>query len=185
MHHNQIYQKVFSVCSYNVIQAAYKNSVYYLAGSNDITDYVKRIESDHSKVNETIIEKGLKRFLNDHPELNVLNVPMFDFYLLDDPTTSAQFVSLVCKDVFHYNEKQCEEVINALNTVGEYRIGTYTDEMCITFACMVQNGNIQLKQNLGFDKIKVSHPNSDLNQNQAAILKLESLIRRDFPEDDN
>lgn len=179
MNNSDITHHVFTVRSFSVVKAAYKDSVYYLAGGNDITDYIKKIEREFNKVDAKVLEKGLLKFLSEHPEHNVLKVPMFDFVLYDDPKTSAQFVSLVCEDVFHYTPSQCDEVIFALNTKGHYVIGTYTDEMCITFGCMIANGNEQLKQNLGYDKI----PSTSVSDYRQAIYTLEELIRRDFPED--
>lgn len=179
MNNSEITHHVFTVRSFSVVKAAYKDSVYYLAGGNDITDYIKPLEREFNKVDVNILEKGLAKFLRDHPEHNVLKVPMFDLVLYDDPKTSAQFVNLVCEDVFHFSPEKCEEVVYSLNTNGHYVIGTYTDEMCITFGCMIANGNEQLKQNLGWDKV----PSSSVSEYRAAIFTLESLIRRDFPED--
>lgn len=178
---NSIEQQVFSLQQFSVVKAAYKESVYYLAGGNDITSYINKLQTEYNKVDKNILERGLSQFLKEHPEKNLLSVPMFDFVLLDDPHTSAEFVECLCNEVFHMDPMQSFEVVMALNSDAHaYHIGTFTDEMCITFGSMIDNGNIQLSQNLKYDKIPVKMDNKN---HDAALTALETLIRKDYPED--
>ena len=176
-----IEQQVFSLQQFSVVKASYKNSVYYVAGFNDITDYVLKLQPEHSKVDNKVLSKSLALFLSEHPEKNKLAVPMFDFILLDDPQTSAEYVECVCSEVFHMSSDECLDVIHALNSKSAaYHVGTFTDEMCITFSAMIDNGNEQLRQNLKYDKIPVQGNGKDYD---AALEALETLIRGDYPDD--
>lgn len=176
-----IEQQVFSLQQFSVVKATYKDSVYYLAGSNNITPYIMKLQSEHSKVGNLELQVGLSEFLKDNPEKNLLSVPMFDFVLLDDPTTSAEFVECVCSEVFHMDYSQAWRVIEALNSPAHsYKMGTFTDEMCITFAYMIDNGNAQLRQNLKYDKIPAEQNGKNYD---SAMLALEGLIRSDYPGD--
>ncbi|AFA44427.1 hypothetical protein [Klebsiella phage phiKp_21] len=173
-------QQVFSLKQFSVVKASYKDSVYYIAGDNDITPYVKNIQSDHSKVDNSVLLNGLNKFLEEHPEKNKLQVPMFDFVLLDDNKTSAQFVAMICYEIFNMTEEEALDVINSCNSDAHmFKVGTYTDEMCITFAAMIDNANAQLKQYLKYDKI----PALNERHYDAALETLENLIRQDYPED--
>lgn len=177
----KIEQQVFSLNQFSVVKAAYRDSVYYIAGSNDITQYVTRIESDHNLVDVQTLAAGLQKFLEENPEKNPLAVPTFDFVLLDDPKTSAEFVEFLCDDVFHMSDTQCTDVILALNgPTHSYHVGSFSFEMCHTFGSMIDNGNTQLEQNLKYDIIPVHASNKTYD---AAIETLESLIRKDYPSD--
>ena len=176
-----IEQQVFSLQQFSVVKATYKDSVYYLAGSNDITPYVTKLQSEHSKVDNKVLKAGLELFWKEHPEKNQLDVPKFHFILLDDPTTHAEYVECVCSEVFHMDQDQAWEVIEALNSsVHSYHVGTFTDEMCITFAAMIDNGNEQLRQNLKYDKVPCQANGKDYD---SALEVLETLIRKDYPDD--
>lgn len=178
-----IEQQVFSLQQFSVVKAAYKNSVYYLAGGNDITPYINKLQTEYNKVDKSVLELGLSLFLKEHPEKNILYVPMFDFVLLDDPTTSAEFVECLCTEVFHLSREEAGQAVQCLNSSAHgnsYKVGTFTDEMCITFGSMIDNGNIQLRQNLKYDKI----PTKENGKTHTAALEtLESLIRNDYPGD--
>ena len=177
----KIDQQVFSLNQFSVVKAAYKESVYYLAGGNDITKYVRNITNDHDAVDSTVLQRGLNLFLEEHPEKNLLEVPMYSFWLLDDPKTAADFVELLCVDVFHMSDEQCTEVILSLNgSRHSYLVGNYTYEMCQTFASMIENGNIQLEQNLRYDMVPVQVNGKTYDD---AIETLELLIRKDYPQD--
>jgi hypothetical protein len=176
-----IEQQVFSLQQFSVVKATYKDSVYYLAGSNNITPYVTKLQSEHSKVDNKVLNAGLEQFLKEHPEKNLLAVPKFDFILLDDPTTHAEFVECVCNEVFHMTNEEAWDVIEALNSPARScHMGSFTDEMCITFAAMIDNGNEQLRQNLKYDKIPAQENGKDYD---AALAVLETLIRSDYPDD--
>ena len=63
-----IEQQVFSLQQFSVVKATYKDSVYYLAGSYNITPYVTKLQSEHSKVDNKVLNAGLELFLKEHPE---------------------------------------------------------------------------------------------------------------------
>lgn len=177
---NFVEQEMFSLHPFSVVKASYKNSVYYIAGAYDISMYVRSIQKEHALVDEKVLQRALNAFLDLNPECNLLDVPKFDFVLLDDPHTSAQFVAMFCMDVLRYDESKANEVINALNTVGYFKVGTYSDEMAMTLGHLLEAGNIQLKQNLGWDKIQQLDSEKDA---ASAMNTLENLIRRDYPAD--
>lgn len=177
-------QEVFSLDSYSVIVASYGESNYYIAGKHDITEYVKAaVDSigDSTKVNKNVLERGFDLFKRHNPNKVVLTVPQFDFVLLDDPTTSAEYVVEMVRDLFHFNATQAIAVVEGLNgPERSFCVGTFSEEMCITYGSMIDNGNSQLKQNLGYDWVPSSNkPNSY----EAAMQTLETLIRRDYPSD--
>lgn len=176
-------QEVFSLDSYSVIAASYGNSNYYIAGKHDITDYVKdATESlDTKTVNKQVLQLAFDLFKRLHPNKVVLTVPQFDFIIHDDPTTRADYVMELVMDLFHYTEDQAIAVVNELNgPTKTHFVGTFSEEMCITYGAMFENGNAQLKQNLGCDWV----PNVNRqNSYEAAMQTLEALIRRDYPSD--
>lgn len=177
-------QEVFSLDSYSVITATYGESNYYIAGKHDITEYVKAAVDSLggvSKVNKQILELGFDLFKRHNPNKVVLNVPQFDFIIHDDPTTSAAYVTELLMDLFHYTKEQVIEAVNELNgPTKSHFVGTFSEEMCITYGAMFENGNAQLNQNLGYDWVpNVNHQNSY----EAAMQTLEKLIRRDYPSD--
>lgn len=178
-----IEQQVFSLQQFSVVKASYKDSVYYLAGSNDITSYINKLQTEYNKVDKLVLERGLSQFLKEHPEKNILSVPMYDFVLLDDPTTSAEFVECLCTEVFHLSPNEAWRAVTELNSSAHgnsFKVGTFTNEMCITFGSMIDNGNHQLKQNLKYDIIPTKE---NSKTHTAALETLESLIRKDYPGD--
>lgn len=176
-------QEVFSLDSYSVVKAKYGESNYYVAGKHDITQYVQAAAGyqNQTTVNKSVLELGLQLFFRHNPQQNILTVPRFDFIIIDDDKTSAEFVLEMCMDLFHYSEKQALEVIKALNGKEHaYIIGSFSEEMCITYCAMFENANKQLSQNLGFDYVlSTDKPQSY----EAALQTLENLIRRDYPND--
>lgn len=175
---NDIQQEMFALHPFDVVKASYKDSVYYIAGAYDISEFVSPKINDYNAKEE--LQSALNRYLKKHPEHNVLNVPKFDVILLDDAYTSIQFVQMYCSDVLHFSDKRCREVVQALNTVGFYQIGTYSDEMAMTLGHLLEEANVQLSQNLGWDKIECDSTEEQYN---ASMQVLESLIRRDYPAD--
>lgn len=175
---NEIQQELFALHPYDVVKATYKDSVYYIAGAYNISAYVPPdIKEGHEKVE---LQASLDRFLRIHPECNELKVPKFDVVLLDDKFTSVQFVNMFCTDVLHFSPEECFDVVEALNSVGTYHVGTYSDEMAQTIGHLLEEANIQLKQNLGWDKIE-RDPAEEHYKNSMVVL--EKLIRRDYPAD--
>lgn len=176
-------QEVFSLESYSVIKAKYGESNYYIAGKHDITEYVKAVAHAQqvADINKAILERGLQLFFRNNPSKAVLNVKKFDLVLLDDKNTSAEYVIEMCMDLFSYSYEKALKVVTELNgPTHSHTVGSFTEEMCMTYCAMFENGNEQLKQNLGFDYV----PSSDKPESyEAAIQTLETLIRRDYPND--
>lgn len=176
-------QEVFSLDSYSVIKAQYGDSNYYVAGKHDITPYVKAVveKTGTTIINKTVLELGLQLFFRHNPNKAVLSVKTFDLVLLDDKNTSAEYVIEMCIDLFNFSPKRATEVVNALNgSTHSYTVGTFTEEMCLTYCALIENGNAQVQQNLGFDYI----PTTDKPESyEAGIATLETLIRRDYPND--
>lgn len=175
---NEIEQQIFQTNPLPVVKTTYKDSVYYVAGKYDLTRYVENIST--SKDEEFRVEVALKHLIVERPEVNKLNVPMFDFILLDDPKTTPNFVSMYCYDVLHFDDVRCNEVIEALNTVGSYYVGTYSDELTLTLAHLLEEANSQLDQNLGWNKMERQPADDALVD---SMVLLEKLIERDYPQD--
>lgn len=176
-------QEVFSLDSYSVIKAAYGDRKYYIAGTHDITEYVNEIvrQSGLEVVNKVVLELGLDLFKRRNPNKVVLNVAQFDLLLLDDKTTSAEYVREMVMDLFHFSPQKANEVVKELNSPAHsYKIGSFSEEMCITYCAMFDNGNQQLGQNIGYDWVPSANSPTSY---EAALQTLETLIRRDYPND--
>lgn len=173
-----IVREVFSLPAMDVVKASYKNSVYYIAGSSDITDYVSTIK-DSFEINEIdAIKHGLNQFLKDHPKNNVLDVPMFNLVIIDSPQTSTDYIVHLVNDIFRKDIEKSHEIADSIHYNGSAVVGTYTYEIAHTFACMVETANMQMEQELETDIVPVYKSNS-----MDSLEVLEKLIRRDFPED--
>ena len=178
MKNQEIQQEMFALQPFDVVKAAYKDSVYYIAGEHDITGFVSNsITEDNAKQE---LQAALKRFLEVNPKLNVLKVPLQDFVLLDDPTTTAKFVVMFCYDVLNYSEEKSNQVVHELNTVGYHHVGTYTDELAMTLGHLLEESNAHRNENLKWDKVERSYDEVQYNKSMAL---LETLIRRDYPTD--
>lgn len=173
-----IVREVFSLPAMDVVKASYKNSVYYIAGSSDITDYVSTIKNSFDINELEAIKHGLNAFLKDNPKNNVLDVPMFNLVVLDSSKTSTDYVIHVLNDIFRKDIDKAYEIADSIRYDGSAVVGTYTYEIAHTFACMVETANLQMEQELETDIIPVYKSNS-----MDSLEVLENLIRRDFPED--
>lgn len=177
-------QEVYSLDSYSVITASYGDNNYYIAGKHDITEYVKAAVDTlggNKKINKKIIELGFDLFKRHNPNKVVLNVPQFDLMIYDDKNTHAEYVIEMCMDLFHYSKERANEVVKSLNgPEHSYWLGTFSEEMCITYGAMFENGNKQLDQNLGYDWVPSAYKPTSY---EAAMQTLETLIRRDYPND--
>ncbi|AQW88842.1 putative ATP-dependent Clp protease adapter protein [Erwinia phage pEa_SNUABM_50] len=169
-----IEREVFSLPNMEVVKASYKNSVYYIAGSNDITEYVKIIKATQDMDDLDAITYGLDLYLRDHPENSQLAVPLFDVVLLNDSSTSFDYVIHIVNDLFRKDVNEAYDIANLIHTNGFCEVGTYPYELAHTFACMVETANMQTKQQLQTD-IVPSHVDP--------LAVIEQLIRRDHPDD--
>ncbi|SOK58592.1 hypothetical protein [Yersinia phage fHe-Yen9-04] len=171
-----IERKVFSLPNIEVVKASYKNSVYYIAGSNDITEYVKIIKATQDLDDLDAITYGLTLYLRDHPENSQLAVPLFDVVLLNDSKTSFDYVIHIVNDLFRKDITESHQIADLIHYDGAATVGTYPYELAHTFACMVETANTQTHQELQTDIVpsaKVVDP----------LSLIEQLIRRDHPED--
>ena len=173
-----IVREVFSLPAMDVVKASYKNSVYYIAGSSDITDYVATIKSAFDVSEIDAIKHGLNAFLKEHPSTAILSVPTFNLVILNDARTPVEYVVGIVNDIFRKDIEESHDIANYIHYSGSYVIGTYTYEIAHTFACMVETANMQMDQELEVDIIPVLKANS-----MDSFEVLETLIRRDFPGD--
>lgn len=173
-----IVREVFSLPAMDVVKASYKNSVYYIAGSSDITEYVSTIKNSFDINELEAIKHGLNAFLKDNPKNNTLAVPMFNVVIIDSPKTSTDYIINIVNDIFRKDIDQAHEIVDTIHYHGSAVVGTYTYEIAHTFACMVETANMQMEQELETDIIPVYTSNS-----MDSLEVLEKLIRRDFPED--
>lgn len=177
-----IEQEVISLPKMDVVKASYKDSVYYIAGAYDITDYVKQSqrEINTSDIDARAVQLGLERYLSEHPELNVLKVNKYDVLILDNPETTHDYVIHILNDIFHADITKSYELADQVHTHGFCNVGTFPSyELAHTFSCMVETMNDQIGENLKVDIV----PHSQSTTRTAALEVLETLIRRDHPED--
>ncbi|AFC21764.1 ATP-dependent protease [Cronobacter phage vB_CsaM_GAP32] len=173
-----IVREVFSLPAMDVVKASYKDSVYYIAGSSDITEYVSTIK-DSFDINEIeAIKHGLNAFLKEHPINKVLNVPKYNLALINTASTSDDYVLNIVTDIFRKDIEEAHNIVDTIKYEGLCVVGTYTYEIAHTFACMVETANMQMQQDMETDIIPVYKSNS-----MDSLEVIEQLIRRDHPED--
>ena len=173
-----IVREVFSLPAMDVVKASYKDSVYYIAGSSDITEYVSIIKSSFKVDEVEAIKHGLAAYLRDHPASNQLQVKQFNLYILDNPTTSKDYVINIVTDLFRTSYEEAVGIAERIHYNGSCVVGTYNFELAHTFACMIETANMQTGEELETDIIEVSNSSS-----MDSLQVLETLIRRDFPND--
>lgn len=173
-----IVREVFSLPAMDVVKASYKDSVYYIAGDSDITEYVSLVKSSFAIDEIEAIKHGLDAFLRDHPKNNHLAVPMYNLIILDNPKSSKDFVAQVIGDLFRKTFEEATEMADLVHYNGACIVGTYTYELAHTFACMVETINEQMGEQLETDIIETYNASS-----MNSLEVLERLIRRDFPGD--
>jgi ATP-dependent Clp protease adaptor protein ClpS len=173
-----IVREVFSLPAMDVVKASYKNSVYYIAGDSDITEYVSVVKSSFAVDEVEAIKHGLAAFLRDHPKNSQLAVPMYNLIFLDNQTTSKDFVVQVICDLFRKTFEEASELADLIHYNGACLVGTFTYEIAHTFACMVETVNLQVGEVLETDIIEANNYDS-----MDSLEVLERLIRRDFPGD--
>lgn len=173
-----IVREVFSLPAMDVVKASYKNSVYYIAGSSDITDYVSKIKESFEITELDAIKFGLNAFLKDNPSNSILAVPQFNLVIRDNAKTSDDYLVHLIQDIFRKDISKCYDIVDDIKSNGSAVIATYTYEIAHTFACMVETANEQMDQELETDIIPVYNSNS-----MDSFEILEQLIRRDFPGD--
>jgi ATP-dependent Clp protease adapter protein ClpS len=162
----------------DVVKASYKDSVYYIAGDSDITDYVSLVKSSFAIDEIEAIKHGLDAFLRDHPKNNQLAVPQYNLVFLYNPKTSQDFMTQVIGDLFRKTFEEATELTELVNYNGLCVVGTYTYELAHTFSCMVETINEQMGEELSTDIVETFNTNS-----MDSLEVLERLIRRDFPGD--
>lgn len=173
---NEIVREVFSLPQMDVVKASYKTSVYYIAGSSDISDYVYTIKTTYDVDEATAVKHGLAMYLREHPQQKQLAVPKFDLLILNDNQTDYKYVVGVISDLFRKDDAM--ELAHDIHDYGNAVVGTYPFELAHTFACMVETYNKQTGNNLQTDIVESS------NRSQMDSMELlEKLIRRDHPED--
>lgn len=176
---NEIAREVFSLPEMDVVKASYKNSVYYIAGSIDITEYVSTVKNYNSEFDEkTAIKYGLAKYLRDNPQNKGINVPLFDVVLLKDNVTTYDYMVGIMSDIFRKDDAM--ELAYQVTDYGSAVVGTYPFELAHTFSCMVETANRQCEENLMTDIV----PSTKSTVSQMDSLEvLERLIRRDHPGD--
>lgn len=173
-----IVREVFSLPAMDVVKASYKNSVYYIAGDSDITEYVSVVKSSFAIDEIEAIKHGLDAFLRDHPKNNQLSVPMYNLVFLDNSKTSKNLVVEVIGDLFRKSFDEANEMADLIHYNGSCVVGTYTYELAHTFSCMVETINEYMGSEIETDIIESFNTNS-----MDSLEVLERLIRRDFPGD--
>lgn len=173
-----IVREVFSLPAMDVVKASYKNSVYYIAGDSDITEYVSIVKSSFSIDEVDAIKHGLDAFLRDNPKDNHLAVPLYNLVILNNQKTSKDFVAQVIGDLFRKTFTEATQMADIVHYNGSCVVGTYTYELAHTFACMIETINEQIGEELETDIIETFN-----SSRMSSLEVLERLIRRDFPGD--
>jgi ATP-dependent Clp protease adapter protein ClpS len=172
-----IVREVFSLFGTDVVKASYKNSVYYIVGTNDITDYVSKIKDSFDLEELDAIKYGFDAFLKDNP-VSTLKVPQFELVILDNATTSASYVEQIVADIFRKDYEETHNIVNAIHHEGSAVVAKGTMELMHTFSCMVETANVATGNELETDMIEIYE-----SESMDSMELLENLIRRDFPGD--
>ena len=173
-----IVREVFSLPAMDVVKASYKDSVYYIAGSSDITDYVSTIKNSFDINEFDAIKHGLNAFLKEHPAVETLDVPKYELVLLNNYKVPDDYLINLVSDIFRQSIEEAYATLDKVHYEGSAVVGTYTYELAHTFACMVETANEQVGHVIPTDIVPVYKSNS-----MDSLEVLEQLIRRDFPED--
>ncbi|WNA16046.1 ClpS domain-containing protein [Xanthomonas phage XaC1] len=181
MNNNDINLVTFDTVPVKVTRAEYKNSVYFIANGEDITDYVISVHGEVDNVDILSLQNVVSNYLYDNPDKKVVDYPVFNFYLLDDKFTSEMYVHSFCREILGFRTRQCENVVNDLNSAsGEAFCGTFIKEVCTTLCAFITHNNYQRSENLGFRIEELSEEQKIENLSKDALSK---LISRDYPQD--
>lgn len=172
-----IVREVFSLMGTDVVKASYKNSVYYIAGANDITAYVAKIKNAFEVDELEAIQYGFDAFLKDNPA-STLKVPQYNLELLDSPTVPKEYVEELVMDIFRKTFEEAHDIVNSIHYEGSAVVAKGPFEIMHTFSCMVETVNMQFGQDLQTDLVEVLESDA-----MDSLEVLEQLIRRDFPGD--
>lgn len=175
-----IVREVFSLPAMDVVKASYKNSVYYIAGSSDITEYVSTIKSSFDVSEVDAIKHGLNAFLKEHPMKNTLSVPKFNLVILNNYSWTDEFIISVLQDLFRKDDDEAQDIASSIYYNGSCSVGTYTYELAHTFACMIETINVQMNSSIETDIVPATNYKSE---SMDSLEVIENLIRRDFPGD--
>lgn len=171
---------VFSTSPVTVARATYKDSIYFIMNGKDITEYVRMIHGEVNGVDIHSLQNVVNVYLESNPDAKLV-YPKYDFVLMDDPTTSAEFVLKYCVEILGIGGREVQNVITALNSPksnNEYFVGTYTGEIAKTLAMYLESGNQTFDQGL---KYRLDRQDSE-DPNQWNNL-LHTLVKRDYPDD--
>lgn len=169
-----IEHEVFSLQNMNVVKASYKNSVYYVAGANDITEYVELAKTIQNVDGVEAINYGLDLYLREHQGDSKLAVQQFDVVILNNSHTSHDYVVHLLTDIFNKSVEEAVDITDLVHYNGSGVAGTYPYELAHTFACMIETANTHTNQNLQTDIV----PSRSSTQ---ALSVVEKLIQRDHP----
>lgn len=176
---NNFEHTFFSFPSVDVMKASYKDSVYYIAGTNDITEYVMNEKNSYKQFDElSAIENGLKRYFDEHPEYSVLKVPQYELIILNDSVSSFDYVMEILTDLFRKSESEASLIAKFIDENGFYPILVSSFELAHTYQCMIETTNTQTNNNLQTDVLPIHTSSRD-----DSFELLEKLIRRDHPTD--
>lgn len=171
----------FDTSPQKVMCAEYKDSMYYIMNGKCINDAVYRIHGELDNVDIHVMQNVLNVYLEENPEDDVVFIPLYRFVLLDDPSTTVDFVEGFCRDLLGFNRRRCMEVVSELNSEkAEADVGSFTYEIVNTLSRFLDNGNYQFQQNLGYRIDEVTQEQKITFDTNVA---LQQLIERDYPED--
>lgn len=181
MNNSEIKLSTFETLPIKVAKAEYKDSTYFIANGKDITNFVIEVHGEVENVDIHSIQNVVNRYLEENPQDNAVQIPLYKFYLLDDPKTTIDFVNMYCNDILGLKRRRIINIVDDLNgSTGESYIGNYSREMVTTFSRILENGNVRFNFNLG-SRIELVTPEQKLYDENFEVL--EQLINRDYPED--
>ena len=181
MDNGNIKLTTFDTTPQKVMCAEYKDSIYYILNGKSINDFIISIHGELDNIDIHVMQNVVNNYLSENPSDDIVYIPEYRFVLIDDDTTSEQFVEDYCRDILGFKRSRCREVIKELNSaVGESDVGIYTYEIVSTLSRILDNGNYQFEANL-------QHRIEEVTQDQKIMfntnLALQQLIERDYPED--
>ncbi len=169
--------------SHKIVKASYKDSVYYLLGEHDITDYVTR-ENISTEVSELdSLKQAVSVYLKKNPHRTPLKVPQYELLIVDHPDNDTQYLRSVGSDIFRMDDDQLGELEHEVLYFGCSTVLKGSYEMVHTYACIIETANMQLGESLCVDIVESSSEPESYGFSMPSMELIETLIRRDFPTD--
>lgn len=150
--------------SLEVLIAKHKDSQYFIANGEDITEFVTEVvgKDDWSKLREErVVEMAYANFIQRHGRKII--IPQFDFVILDSARTHLNVLVSTFVDVWHHTPEKALAVSYEVDEFGEAVLGTYTFEHASCFGRMIDMVCDQLDHEIKYKINKVDSIQRSMN----------------------